>query len=291
LTLLSIALDLLPMSFLQHYFIVLVALLSLFQVVFSSTSFSYTPVTALDRYGNSVQLQNAREAAARHGRLIVAAKSTENNAIVVISVYTPKLGQLPSSTTRPGVLEHVWTDGCAFLACTGVKADAMWLTQTMRQYSKRLWDRYDVSSMSQERMTQALSQTLLEFMGYKREKEWQDGVGVGDSTSGEEEPLWARPLGIQTLIISPTSPIVLVEPSGVAQSLEYVAVGKNSDAVMRALRERYSTDGATVDELKELLVDVIRQQVEGQKQSTELIIEVVSEKGVKVSSISLRSAR
>ena len=268
---------------------ILVTLLALVQVAISSSPSSlYTPVTALDKYGNSIQLQNARQAAVRHGRLVVAARSLHDDAIVVVSVQTPKLGKLlQPNTTKPGVLQKLWTeDAACYLACTGVKADATWLVHTMRQYSKRLWDRYDVGDISQERMTQALSQTLLEFMGYNRAQEWNDGVKVG-----EDETSWGRPLGLQTIVISPSSPIVLVEPSGVTQSLEYVAIGKESDAVMRALRERYTSNSATtMRELKDLLVDIIRQQIEGQRQSTELIVEAVSKEGVEVSSVPLRIA-
>lgn len=285
------------MNPLQHFLYVLAFLLSLIQIVVLSSQSSYTPVTALDKYGHSIQLQNAREAAARHGRLIVAASTASNEETVVISVYTPKMGLLHHSKTD-GVLQKLWTDESknndapCHLACTGVKADATWLIQTMRQYAKRVWDRYDIASISQERMTQALSRTLVEFMGYNRAREWQDGVGV-EKSGGDDASSWARPLGIQTLIISPSSPIVLVEPSGVAQTHEYVAIGKDSSAVMRALRERFpSNAGAcTVEELKELLMDVIQKTIEGQKSSTELIVEVVSKHGVEVSSVPLKRIR
>lgn len=275
---------------LHHCLYTLVILLSLPQVICSSSQSSYTPVTALNKYGNSQQLQNARQAAARHGRLIVAAR-TSSNKVIVVSVYTPKLGQLQS---KNGVLQPLWSsDNGTFLACTGIKADATWLLKTARQYSKRLWDRYDVSSASQERTTRALSHTLLEFMGYNRAQEWSDGVPVEQrGKDDDDEPSWARPLGIQTLIISPSFPIVFVEPSGVAQSLDYVAVGKDSDAVMRALGERFPLkDEATEEEIKDMLVEIIRKTIEGvQKQSIDLIVEVASKDGVEVSLVPLQRA-
>jgi 20S proteasome alpha/beta subunit len=258
--------------------------LSLLEIaVSSSTLSSYTPVTALDKYGNSIQLKHAREAASRHGRLIVAARSSSE--VVVVSVYTPKLGQI---TTNSCVLQRLLLgDTSVFLACTGVKADATWLLRTMRDYSVRLWERYDLEILGTRRISQAISQALLEFMGYNRNQEYHDGVSL--SKSGKNDDAWARPLGIQTLLISPQS-LTLVEPSGIAQSeLSYVAVGKESAAIQRILREKYRPDLST-KEMQEILMEIIRETVEGQALA-ELVVEVVSKDGVEVSSVPLRPSK
>jgi 20S proteasome alpha/beta subunit len=260
-------------------------LLALLDIALSSSS--YTPVTALDKYGNSIQLKHAREAASRHGRLIVAARSSRE-VVVVVSIYTPKLGQLTtsSSSSSSSVLQRLLLgDTSLYLACTGVKADATWLVQTMRRYSIRLWERYDVANLTPTRISQAISQALLGFMGYDRSQEYHDGVtvGVGADTKNDS---WARPLGIQTLIVSPHS-LILVEPSGIAQpDMEYVAVGKESAAIQRVLQERYRSD-ASAEEIQELVINIIRETVEGQA-SAELVVEVVSKDGVEVSSVPLR---
>lgn len=244
------------------------------------SSSSYTPVTALDKYGNLIQLKHAREAASRHGRLIVAAR-TSREVVVVVSIYTPKLGQL---TTSSSVLQRLLLgDTSLYLACTGVKADATWLLQTLRHYSTRLWERYDVANLAQTRIAQAVSQALLGFMGYDRSQEYHDGVTVGGDPRNDS---WARPLGIQTLIVSSHS-LTLVEPSGIAQpDMEYVAVGKESAAIQRVLQERYRPD-ASAEDMQELVIDIIRETVEGQA-SAELVVEVVSKDGVEVSSVPLR---
>lgn len=258
-------------------------LLSLLDIALSSSS--YTPVTALDKYGNSIQLKHAREAASRHGRLIVAARSSRE-VVVVVSIYTPKLGQLTtSSSSSPSVLQRLLLgDTSLYLACTGVKADATWLVQTMRRYSIRLWERYDVANLTPTRISQAISQALLGFMGYDRSQEYHDGVTVGGADTKNDS--WARPLGIQTLIVSPHS-LILVEPSGIAQpDMEYVAVGKESAAIQRVLQERYRSD-ASAEEIQELVINIIRETVEGQA-SAELVVEVVSKDGVEVSSVPLR---
>jgi 20S proteasome alpha/beta subunit len=258
-------------------------LLSLLDIALSSSS--YTPVTALDKYGNSIQLKHAREAASRHGRLIVAARSSRE-VVVVVSIYTPKLGQLTtSSSSSSSVLQRLLLgDTSLYLACTGVKADATWLVQTMRRYSIRLWERYDVANLTPTRISQAISQALLGFMGYDRSQEYHDGVTVGGADTKNDS--WARPLGIQTLIVSPHS-LILVEPSGIAQPyMEYVAVGKESAAIQRVLQERYRSD-ASAEEIQELVINIIRETVEGQA-SAELVVEVVSKDGVEVSSVPLR---
>lgn len=270
------------MSLLQYCYSLFLLLLSFCQVTASSSS-SVTSVTALDRYGNSIQLQNARQAAIRHGRLVVAAKFHNHDVVVVVSIYTPQPGKVISTK---GVLSKICSSG--YVACTGVKADATYLVEHLREYCKQVWNRFDISDIPQDRMTQALSKTiLLEFMGYNRAAEFCDGIV---QKSDEDEVSWARPLGIQTLVIGPSSPIALVEPSGVVQQrADYVAMGKDSDAVMRALQERFPTEkDATLEEFKDLLIDAIQQTVEGQKQSTELIVEVVSEDGIEVSSMPLR---
>ncbi len=151
----------------------LVFILFLFSQRVTASS-PYIPVTALDKFGNSVQLQNARQAAIRHGRLLVAAKFKES--IVVVSVDTPKLGHLSPNK----ILEPVWSNSDTYLACTGIK-------------------------------------TLLEFMGYNRQAELSDGISTPQEE--KETTTWARPLGIQTLILTPSRPIVLVEPSGVSHEI------------------------------------------------------------------------
>lgn len=252
----------------------LVFILFLFSQRVTASS-PYIPVTALDKFGNSVQLQNARQAAIRHGRLLVAAKFKES--IVVVSVDTPKLGHLSPNK----ILEPVWSNSDTYLACTGIKADATFVILTMRDYCKQLWERTNVEQISQERLTLILSNTLLEFMGYNRQAELSDGISTPQEE--KETTTWARPLGIQTLILTPSCPIVLVEPSGVATSHDHVcAIGKDSAAVMKSLQEHPLDTITTLQELKELLVDTIRQQhqrSEGKPSHGEIIVQVISKNG------------
>jgi 20S proteasome alpha/beta subunit len=153
----------------------------------------------------------------------------------------------------------------------------------MRDYSVRLWERYDLETLDTRRISQAISQALLEFMGYNRKTEYHDGVSL---RSDDNEDAWARPLGIQTLLISFQS-LTLVEPSGVAQSdLEFVAIGKESAAIQRVLREKYRPD-LTTNEIQQLVLAIIQQTMEGQA-FAELVVEIVSKDGVKVSSVPLR---
>lgn len=254
-------------------------------------SSNYIPVTALDKYGNSIQLKHAREAALRHGRLIVAARCDASRETVVVSISSPKLGQV--SPFREGVLERLLLgdESPLFLACTGIKADATWLQTTMQQYSKRLWERYDVDKLSVHRISQAVSETLLSFMGFDRSLEYHDGIGSvipkTSNSDNDQSSSWARPLGVQTLVVTSNS-LLLVEPSGIASAnLSHVAIGKESEAIQRALREQYASKAATTQELKDLLISIIRETVQGQA-SAKLIVEVVSEDGVNASATPLR---
>lgn len=253
----------------------------------------------MDKFGNSQQLQHARQAATRHGRLLVAA--TFQDCIVVISIETPKLGNVQTLQ----VLEPVWrtssssksggstTSSCmnTYVACTGIKADATFVISTMRQYCKQLWEQTNIESISQERLTQVLSTILLEFMGYNRGAELSDGILSSQQQQQDETTTkWARPLGVQTLILTPSQPIVLVEPSGVAISYDTVcAIGKDSAQVMKLLKEYPLDNIETLEELQKLLVNAIRKEckrVEGKSShGAKITVHVMSKHGsVQVSS-------
>jgi len=253
----------------------------------------YASVTALDKYGHSVQLRHAGRAASKFGRLVVAARSNSNeNTVVVVSIRTPKPGIiLPGNNSNHGVLQQVFSDADLWMVCTGVKPDANWLLQQMRDYSKRIWERYDVAP-SQTRLADALSEALLNFMGYDRKVEWHDGAGP--VIINKDDQSWARPLGVSTLVVTPFSKIILVEASGVQHVLRAYAIGRDSDLVNQQLKGKYKSDMRT-EEVKDLLVDVVRTALLKEAndaayspdKKVELVVEVVSAGGVKVDTIPL----
>lgn len=258
----------------------------------SSSSGLYTSVTALDKYGNSVQLRHARESSSRYGTLIVAARSSTE--VVVVSLFTPRPGVLTHSRS---VLERVSSidPESTMMICTGVKADASWLVRLMREYSSRAWERYNVAP-SPSRVADALSEAFLSFMGYDRSLEWHDGVGPVIMDSGDEDDVsnqWARPLGVQALVVSPTaSHVVLVEPSGVQHTHLAYAIGRESDSVNTQLMKRFKANLDT-QEVRDLLVEVVRNVMQDSsrriKDETQIVVEILSSQGVDLSCEPLQS--
>jgi len=237
-------------------------------------------VTALDQYGNSEQLQHAREAGLQHGTLVVAARAQE--VVVVLSVHPrPQKGILLSSV--PNNMVHRLTlphgnDPMVGLVCSGVKADAMWLIRALRSFQTQKWERYNVI-LSPEKIQEAMAQVLLSFMGYSRPSEFLDSVGtVMGHENDENEVSWSRPLGVTSMILSSGSPILLVEPSGACQSYVAYAIGKYSEEVNELLEKRYNAS-VSIEETQELLVNVTREVLRESSEydeSTNLLVEIVS---------------
>lgn len=298
-----------------------------------STS-SYVSTRALDRYGSAVQVGHAAEAAQRHGRLVVAAvvrqshptihpdkdnddtrdetssqssSSSTSSFLVVVSVgKTPVLQpiQLPLADGEQGF-------GCnklqsqlllVALCCTGVRGDARWLTAQIRSHLSNLWDRYDTAMPTAAAVAHAVTRLMGRFMGHDETQEWQSAVGgpapvrrQGDDEM--EQSMWARPLGVRTMILStymdPSSSVslgssvpglLLVEPSGRiltphAQSssgkVSMAAMGKESEKVHGRLRkllengqERTASLSSsweevppTLEECRQCLIDIVMDEV------------------------------
>jgi len=232
------------------------------------TSSPYSAVTALDKYGNSVQLKNAREAATRYGMPVVAATCTEG--VVVVSVHKPRLGILSQPTLIHTLSLHAPPMG---IVCTGIKADAKWLVSTMRDYQKRNWESYDLKNLSRKRSQQVSAQALLTFMGYNRDKELHDGLVV------DSEETWARPLGVQSMLVSSDGPITLVDPSGTSQHFNAQAIGKNSREVNAKLEERYEPH-QSVQEVQQLLVDILKEVFDDAGNDSELVVDILTPDGI-----------
>lgn len=244
---------------------------------------AYSAVTALDRYGNSVQLQHAREAGLKHGALILAGKANDHSTVVV-SVQSEKPGLKRTSEGHSTVLTYplsVWDPSIA-LVCSGVKADADWLLRTMRDYFKRRWGRYNKDDIGLAEVGAVLRTILLSFMGYSQKAEFWDGSG----TILSKDDALSRPLGVTSMIVSARTPIVLVGPSGVPQSgLRACAIGRDSDTVTKSLEE-HILPGQTVEEVKDGLLRVLKKHLSAKHSNRHrndkllVCVEVVSHNGV-----------
>jgi hypothetical protein len=259
---------------------------------------SYTSVRALDQFGHSIQLKHARESAHRHGRLVVAASSVNNknmnndtSTIVVVSVGNRPMVQ---SLTLPTTLE---VDGASHhqlaLCCTGVKGDANWLLMQVKQHISKVWERYNQQNMPPGAMAHVISRLLGSFEGEDWDQEWQS------SLRRESSDTWARPLGIQTMIVSTQHPnLLLVEPSGrvlttttkkgQSSSFSFGAMGKDSSALQERLNRCTNLDLDSGDDdtttdvaevLKETLIQALLETL-SRNDTIELMVETMTAQGI-----------
>lgn len=296
----------------------------------SSSSSSYTPVTALDKFGNAQQVRYAREAALRYGRLVLAAKypppttreedeeaecsvivltlvdvrpdlvmesapleTTEQQSIQLLNhILPPAVRSLDTSPPNDHYQNHR-QHALLALACTGIKPDAVWLMQTIRDYVKRIWQRYDTFHYSVDEMANAISQAMGSFWNHPRNLEWNHGAGpvVGNTERDDDEDddnpaPWSRPLGVQALVLStnPRDLLVVVEPSGVAQaSATAVAIGQYSQQVIPQLFKKVSSLRRPIkssDDLLDLMLQAVRQTVGSDFKKKMILIEILSSHGI-----------
>jgi 20S proteasome alpha/beta subunit len=228
----------------------------------SSGDSSYVSVRSLDKYGEAVQISHALEAAVRHGRpIIVAVVRTNRNTTDATSfMVAVSLGKSPilHSLQLPLPQQEVdWIpSSLSFLAicCTGVRGDANWLIRQMQQFSASVWERYNLPQLSTPAVAHVVARLMGRFAGYPEKEEWNSAVGIpGSRGNGDDDQsqssTWARPMGIQTMIVStsPSSsvpPLLQVDPSGriltpqARSSSGHVAVaaiGRDSDKIQRRL--------------------------------------------------------
>lgn len=165
----------------------------------------YSSVRALDKYGQTQQLTHAREAALK-GRKIIAASNGETT-VVVSKGKQPILHSINLPILEsPNVQEKKWVVG---ICCSGIKGDASWLISQVQQYVGRVWERYNHHEIASPAIAHYISRLLGSFLQmYDLENEWQAGVR-------REAAEWARPLGVQTMILSSSDPnILILDPSG-----------------------------------------------------------------------------
>ena len=110
-------------------------------------------------------------------------------------------------------------------------------------------------------------------MGYDRDKELHDGLVV------DSEDTWARPLGIQTMLVSIDGPITLVDPSGAALHFHAQAIGKNSREINAKLEERYQTN-LTMREVQEILIGIMNEVFVDGDDDSEFVVEILTTEGV-----------
>jgi 20S proteasome alpha/beta subunit len=160
--------------------------------------------------------------------------------------------------------------GMLALCCTGVKGDVNWLVMQVQQHVAKIWERYNHHPISSSSMAHFVARLLGSFNGEDADQEWQSTLRRSESDNDS----WARPLGIQTLLLSTKKDpyILMIEPSGRvlttkkkkdndASSWWCAAMGKDSDAVNEKLqrnsKEIVDLDTLDASQLKEKLVALL----------------------------------
>lgn len=267
---------------------------------------SYMSVRALDEYGHSVQLKHAVEAARRHGRLVIAGQSASNETVVVSFGQKPVVHLVSLSTVasfqQTNDVRNERVAAAAFdavaLCCTGIKGDASWLIDRVREHCTEIWNRYD-HHLDAPAVSHVVSRLLGSFQGEDMDAEWQPGVK-------REKSSWARPLGIQTLILSQQTPILLVEPSGrVLAATNFngetsnegrdgwriAAIGKDSNIVLEKLRRTERPPGPIeTSELEKTLIALIASEAPTDR-TAYIMMEILSRHGVRRTTILLAKGK
>ena len=220
----------------------------------SSSSDSYASVRALDGFGNSKQVEYAQQAASAGGRLALVAAATQDDesssTIVVVSMGTMPL--VHRISLHPNT-DHHETDGMLALCGVGFQGDLAWLVHQLRTYCKTIWERYDSPTVSVSSIAHVVSHLMSRFQGYPVQDELWNPL-LQPQTQDEEPQEWARPLGLDVLLLSTTSSSMLrVDPSGSIasiptvitpshQRISYVALGtKHSEQIQEQLKTSLTT--------------------------------------------------
>eukprot|EP00980_Cylindrotheca_fusiformis_P000363 scaffold91_cov127-Cylindrotheca_fusiformis.AAC.23 len=253
----------------------------------------YTSVRALDRFGQTQQLTHAREAALR-GRQIFAA-SNGKSTVVVSQGNQPILESINLPVLLPRK-DHGDTQQVIGICCSGIKGDASWLIAEVKRYVATVWDRYNHYEIASPAIAHFIAKLLGTFQKMHDDNSgWQSGV----SQSAEE---WARPLGIQTMILSSTVPHILaLDPSGRVSRSQQVnsdcnwTVGgigmKNPDLAKDKLSTLFAKkDDITVDQVVRKLIEAL---IENNPKSgeSEISLEIVSGNGIKRNIIQLKNGK
>jgi len=291
------------------------------------SAYEYVPITALDQYGQSTQLRHAQLASSRYGALTLAAMATlppssstssstsshdnQEEETVIVCATLPNQSSAGLKSKSSTLLQIVAFDtsssahnpkdqSIVAMMGSGIKPDVQFVTSHIRDYSRRIWERYDVIPTS-HRLSRAVSELCRSFMGYDISEEIMDGVGpVLLQSDGEEdensEPM-ARPLGVQMLIMGihkqQAVDMVSVDAAGVQTPCYYWAMGRDGDEAYKLLQERWE-EGITVEELKKVMTKICKDirfadKDNNLQENNILSFETLSGKGISLSQTKILS--
>jgi hypothetical protein len=259
----------------------------------SSSSTLNNNIRSLDSYGHAVQLQHAQAAATLQGRTLLILQRTKQRSAqgsgesssstwIVYRLPTASAHHRRSHQRRmqddDSILHIVGPSSSktssdsppAAVVCSGVQADALALVDVLQQYLVGLWERYD--STSTGGLAPVVAQLCRRFWNYPSNNDDDDGPQLWQGTCGSRllsssnSNDWARPMGIQTLILNDGKLLQVIQPSGAIQSFpKNVAwMGGRSEELNYHHHHRATRQSSTasksksswlMDDLEQLLVD------------------------------------
>lgn len=238
--------------------------------VVQEPSTSYLSMRALDKFGNSVQLKHAKEAPLRYGRSIVAVSvpvtpslDSSNPSLSSRKIIVVSLGDQGSVNQINLPLSSEPQSKIVAVSSTGLKGDISWLTKELQKHASHVWERFDENPMQATSVAHFLSRLFGSFQDQNVKEEWYSSIGRQDNKP-------ARPLGVQTIILSTESPhLLVVEPTGrvmkskqVDRDVSFVVAGKDSDKIKEIIQSSKIHDDAkdveqsTVDSILKALSPV-----------------------------------
>ena len=177
------------------------------------------------------------------------------------------------------------------MCCSGIKGDANWLLSQVQRYVTSVWDRYNFAQLTSPALSHYISSQMGSFQSYKVDNEWQSGIGR------ENDVDWARPLGIQTMILSLQDKdpnILIVEPSGrvmvtgdmksikstTSRQWHYACIGKDSDKIQQRLGQKEDqfvseTKDSSVSKIVEGMIQLMLEN-SPKHEVTEFMVELVT---------------
>ena len=234
---------------------IIVFIVSTFEISFISANSSYSSITALDQYGGSPQINNARLASKLHSMPTIVTHVGSN--LVAVAVEKRQGGIIPRN--KCNIIGQSEDTKLATIG-SGLAGDAAFINKLLRDDVMHTWERYDCIPAC-ARVAYTASRIFLAFMGY--DGEMQDGsMDVLMDRNGERINI-GRPFALNLIIArlkkNESVELMMVEPSGVV-STEAVGkvLGKGSQKGTELLEKRWK-DNMNEKEVEEMCIDIVRE--------------------------------
>lgn len=232
-----------------------VALVVLLCLVLVNANASYKSVTALDQYGSSPQINNARLASELHSMPTIAVSA--GSSVLIATLEKRQFGAIP----RPKC-KIIGSSQDYILATmgSGLAGDAAFIDRLLRRDAINTWERYD-NFPSCQRLAATASRIMLAFMGY--DDEIQDGtIDILMDDNGKDRLSVGRPLAVNLIVAridfqARSSELILVEPSGISSKISGKALGRGCKRGGELLRQRWN-DGMEVHEAQKVCIGILR---------------------------------